>query len=339
VSGPGREPIVVIGVGNEFRRDDGAGPAVVARLRGLVPPGVELVITDGEPTRLIEAWTGAALAVVVDAVRAEPSQPGRVHRFVVDRPGAGAARTASSHGLGLDDAIALALALDRMPGRLVVHAIEAADLTQGSGLTPAVDTAVGVVAAAILDDIGAGRQLSVGPRSEPKDPRSRDLRPWPMPVAREQRWLRHPPERRREMPTNSTDHAGLEILPFDRCLQLLATVPVGRVSFFADGEIVVLPVNHVMDGPNPVFRTASGSKLSAAEGQNLVAFEVDAYDERTRSGWSVLVNGRVEVIYEEAEIQRLTQLELHPWVTAVDRPFWIRIRPSSVSGRQTPRND
>ncbi len=55
------------------------------------------------------------------------------------------------------------------------------------------------------------------------------------------------------------DHAGLEILPFDRCLQLLTTVPVGRVSFFAEGEIVVLPVNHVMDGQDPVFRTAPGS--------------------------------------------------------------------------------
>ena len=133
-----------------------------------------------------------------------------------------------------------------------------------------------------------------------------------------------------------TDHAGLEILPFDRCLELLAAVPVGRVSFFADGEIVVLPVNHAMDGPNPVFRTARGSKLSAAGGQNRVAFEADGYDEQTRSGWSVLVNGSAEAIYEEAEIRRLTELGLHPWVTAVDRPFWIRIRAASLSGRQTP---
>ena len=64
-------------------------------------------------------------------------------------------RTASSHGLGLGDAVALALALDRMPGRLIVHAIEAADLTQGTGLTPAVTEAVDVVAAAVLDDIRA----------------------------------------------------------------------------------------------------------------------------------------------------------------------------------------
>jgi uncharacterized protein len=133
-----------------------------------------------------------------------------------------------------------------------------------------------------------------------------------------------------------TDHAGLEILPFDRCLELLAMVPVGRVSFFADGEIVILPVNHVVDGQDPIFCTARGSKLSAAEGQDLVAFEADGYDERTKSGWSVLVNGRAQPVYEDAEIQRLSQLGLHPWVTSVARPFWIRIRPTSISGRQTP---
>jgi len=133
-----------------------------------------------------------------------------------------------------------------------------------------------------------------------------------------------------------TDHAGLEILPFDRCLELLAKVPVGRVSFLADGEIVVLPVNHVLDGQDPIFCTTRGSKLSAAEGQNLVAFEADDYDERTKSGWSVLVNGRAQAVYEDAEIQRLSRLGLHPWVTAAERPFWIRIRPTAINGRQTP---
>ena len=76
-----------------------------------------------------------------------------MHRFVLDRPLAGATRTASSHGFGLDDAIRLALALDRMPGRLIVHAIEAADLNQGTGLTLFVAAAVDEVAGAVLSDI------------------------------------------------------------------------------------------------------------------------------------------------------------------------------------------
>jgi len=112
--------------------------------------------------------------------------------------------------------------------------------------------------------------------------------------------------------------------------------PGRAVSFFADGEIVTLPVNHVADGQAPVFRTAHGSKLSAAEGQDLVAFEADCYDEGTRSGWSVLVNGRAHPVYEEDEIRRLSRLGLRSWVADQDRSFWVRIRPSSISGRQTP---
>jgi uncharacterized protein len=131
------------------------------------------------------------------------------------------------------------------------------------------------------------------------------------------------------------DHAGLEVLPFDTCLELLASVPVGRIGFFADGELVILPVNHLVDGQHVVFRTAAGSKLSAAENGGPVVFEADSYDDLDRSGWSVVVNGLAEVI-DDAETGRLGGLGLHPWSTAVEHPFWIRIRPTSVSGRRTP---
>ena len=143
----------------------------------------------------------------------------------------------------------------------------------------------------------------------------------------------------REMSRFLADHSGLEILPYDECLRLLGTVPVGRVSFFADGEIVVLPVNYVMDGNDPVFRTARGSKLSAAEGQDVVAFEADAYDERTRTGWSVLVNGRAHAIYEDPDIQRLVRLGLQPWAAVAKHAFWIRIQAVSITGRRTPEPD
>jgi hydrogenase maturation protease len=166
--------VVVIGVGNEFRHDDGAGPAVVALLDGRVPDDVTLVVNDGEPTRMIEAWAGAHLAVVVDAVRAEPAVPGRLHRLVLDRAGAGPAAV-SSHGLGLDEAVGLARALDRMPGRLIVHAVEGADLSQGTGLTPAVAAVIGTLAAAVLRDISPARQRTGGRAKRPGAPAPRSL--------------------------------------------------------------------------------------------------------------------------------------------------------------------
>ncbi|MGA2827777.1 MAG: pyridoxamine 5'-phosphate oxidase family protein [Streptosporangiaceae bacterium] len=139
------------------------------------------------------------------------------------------------------------------------------------------------------------------------------------------------------MPGHSIDHAGLETLSFDTCLRLLASVPVGRVGFMADGEVQVLPVNHLVDGQDVIFRTARGSKLSATEGQRPITFEVDDYDERTHSGWSVVVNGRAEPVDEDAEVDRLGRAGLRPWVSTVERPFWIRIRPTSVTGRRTPQ--
>jgi uncharacterized protein len=138
------------------------------------------------------------------------------------------------------------------------------------------------------------------------------------------------------MPGLPTDHAGLETLSFDECLVLLRSVPVGRIGFAADGEVMVLPVNHALDGQDIVFRSAPGSKLTAAEEQELVTFEADDYDPRTRTGWSVLVTGQATVVYDEAEAERLGRLGLEPWVTAVEHPFWIRIRPTSVTGRRTP---
>ncbi len=162
--GPGLTRVVVIGVGNEFRRDDGIGPEVLSRLReqaAAAGPGgvtVQFVSCDGEPTRMIEAWDGASLALVVDAVLADPPVPGRRHRMVVDRADDGPARAVSSHGLGLGEAIGLGRALDRMPDRLIVHAVEAADVSLGVGLTPDVAAAAGALTAAVLADLHAARR-------------------------------------------------------------------------------------------------------------------------------------------------------------------------------------
>jgi hydrogenase maturation protease len=155
--GPGAERgVVVIGVGNEFRRDDGVGPEVLSRLRGQAADGVRLVASDGEPARMIEAWTGTRLAVVIDAVRTVPLHspcPGRLHRIVVDRASAPDVHTVSTHGLGLGQSVALARALDRMPERLIVHAVEVSDVGCGVGLTPAVAAATDALTAAVLRDL------------------------------------------------------------------------------------------------------------------------------------------------------------------------------------------
>lgn len=153
--------VVVIGVGNEFRHDDGVAHAVLARLRGRVPHGVELVTSDGEPTAIIEAWHEASVAVVIDTARAVPAVPGRVHRVDVNRAGLASGAPVSSHGFGLAAAVALGTALGRFPVRLIVHVVEAGDLSQGVGLTPAVAAAVDALAAAVLSDVASAGRVAV----------------------------------------------------------------------------------------------------------------------------------------------------------------------------------
>jgi hydrogenase maturation protease len=153
---------VVVGVGNPYRRDDGVGPAVIERLRDRVPADVRLEESEGEPSHLLELWTDADLAVVVDAVRTGEGRPGRIHRRRVERAES-AGRSASSHGADLGDAVALASALDRLPGTLVLYGIEVVDTSYGPGLTPPVEAAADEVAGAILaglKDASGGRDVS-----------------------------------------------------------------------------------------------------------------------------------------------------------------------------------
>ena len=142
---------VVIGVGNCYRRDDGIGPAVAAGIERQHLPGVRVVICDGEPAGLLEAWAGMDLAIVVDAVRCVPATPGRIHRWPAGQLERG--WTGSSHGLGIPDALDLGRALGRCPRRVVLFAVEAADLRPGTGLSQAVATSLPEVVAAIAAEL------------------------------------------------------------------------------------------------------------------------------------------------------------------------------------------
>ena len=144
---------VVIGVSNTFRGDDGVGLAVVDALRGRVPTGVEVVPCELEPSRLIEAWSGATTAVVVDAV-ASGAEPGTLTRFDASEVAVPArAFRSSTHAFGIGEAIELARALGRLPQRIVVYGVEGAVFDAGEGLTPRVEAAIEPAALGVLDDL------------------------------------------------------------------------------------------------------------------------------------------------------------------------------------------
>ena len=161
---------LVVGVGNEDRGDDGLGPvaarllaeAVAARRPGgradasagppragasgdPAAPCLEIVDWTGDPLGLLDRWVGYDRLVLIDAVVAGDA-PGTTRRYGPDAPFARAA-VASTHGLGLAEALALGRSLGRLPGRIDVWGIEAVEFAPGAPMTPAVAEAVlGLVA-------------------------------------------------------------------------------------------------------------------------------------------------------------------------------------------------
>src|SRR5678815_5295266 len=54
---------LVIGLGNDFRRDDGAGRVAARRVRELAGDAVRVIEESGEGAALMDAWRGAELVV------------------------------------------------------------------------------------------------------------------------------------------------------------------------------------------------------------------------------------------------------------------------------------
>jgi len=152
--------VLIAGVGNILRRDDGFGPEVARRLaaRGGLPAGVEVVDVGIRGVhlayQLLEGWAGLLL---VDTVHRDgPQAPGTLHRLehtLAERdPGAPAL---DAHDMSPDVVLGLLrdlAAATRVPdpvGRVLVLGCEPADLGDGIGLSPPVAAAVPRALAAV----------------------------------------------------------------------------------------------------------------------------------------------------------------------------------------------
>jgi len=119
----------------------------------------------------------------------------------------------------------------------------------------------------------------------------------------------------------------------DECESLLRRSHLGRIAVVDGDGTLILPVNFVLDDSDVVFRTNPGSKLDAALKNAPISFEIDGIDERTKTGWSVLVRGIAHEATDPAELARLEQLALVPWAPG-DRPHYVRVRSVETTGRR-----
>jgi hydrogenase maturation protease len=158
--------IIVIGVGNEYRRDDAAGLLVVRRLKEVAyefaadqgfTARLEIIEESGEGTALMDAWKGADVAIVVDAVYGE-QEPGGIYRGEFSAAESSPPLPVnfyrhSTHAFGLGEAIELARSFGTLPLKVIVYGIEVVDVTAGLGLSPEVEESIDHVVGAILIDL------------------------------------------------------------------------------------------------------------------------------------------------------------------------------------------
>jgi hydrogenase maturation protease len=160
--------VLVIGVGNAYRRDDGVGLVVARRLRAEVPERVAVREESGEGAALMAAWEGADTVLIIDAVHSGAA-PGTVQRLDAgERAIPADLFHFSTHAVSVADAVELARALGQLPPRLVVYGIEGRDFEAGVGLSPEVEEAARQVVGLVLEEVE--RAVSSAPAGSHEPP-------------------------------------------------------------------------------------------------------------------------------------------------------------------------
>jgi hydrogenase maturation protease len=151
--------VLVIGIGNPDRGDDGCAAAVIARLQASTPPGVVLRARSGDILALLDEWEGFDRVILVDAA-ASSARPGQIHRLdLTAGPLPIGLSSPSTHAFGLGETVELARILGRLPRRFVLYLVEGESFAAGGALSPAVAAAADRVAEKIRVDIAALLQV------------------------------------------------------------------------------------------------------------------------------------------------------------------------------------
>jgi nitroimidazol reductase NimA-like FMN-containing flavoprotein (pyridoxamine 5'-phosphate oxidase superfamily) len=130
----------------------------------------------------------------------------------------------------------------------------------------------------------------------------------------------------------------IEELDEAESLRLISAGGIGRIAYQSRFGPAVLPVNYKWHDGAVVFRTTRHSALDEdlqtgiANGDYLVAFEVDEIDVPRRQGWSVLIQGPAHHV-SEAERESAERAGVEPW-PAGERELFMRIVPNRVTGRR-----
>jgi hydrogenase maturation protease len=149
-----RKSILVVGIGNPYRCDDGVGPLIAEHLRKHASRkgGCTSNIKDG--LSLMNLWEKYDCVYLIDAVSSGRA-PGQVYRFdaLTDPLPENFFTNYSTHSINIPEIIALAKNLDSLPEELIIYGVEGKDFSIGTELSREVRKASAAVADYIIKDM------------------------------------------------------------------------------------------------------------------------------------------------------------------------------------------
>jgi uncharacterized protein len=124
----------------------------------------------------------------------------------------------------------------------------------------------------------------------------------------------------------------IERLDLKQCLALLRGQAVGRLVFTEQALPAVRLVNYSMPTGRIVLRLGRSKWVSRLD-RAVVAFEVDDYDIGARTGWSVVIVGKANLIFDIDELVSLSDPATRPWAPG-PRDQVLAIDMERVTGRR-----
>ena len=151
--------ILICGVGNKLKRDDGLGPFVIEQLEDTpMPEGVDVVDYGISGFKCALKLEGYDKVVFVDAISLPGFEPGRLHRLKITKEKLMKSPklsdfSLSMHETDLERIMATAAVLNIYPDEVVIIGCEPSDTAVGLGLTKSVEAAVPKIIELVLKEL------------------------------------------------------------------------------------------------------------------------------------------------------------------------------------------
>ena len=147
---------LILGLGNNLRGDDGAGPAVIAALSSMnLPPQVDLLDGGTPGLETVLLLEGYERVIIIDAADMD-LQPGQWRRFSPDTAELKSSENklrGTLHAAGLAEALVLAGALDLLPPTLIIYGIQPEKIDWSDNLSQPLQAALPDLVNAIVEEI------------------------------------------------------------------------------------------------------------------------------------------------------------------------------------------